>query len=1729
MKKAALQIGAHLVLAACTAFSAPITWNLSNATFNDGGAATGYFVFDPDAGTVSSWNIVASAGSILSAFTYTPANSQAGSQPDGGCPGPHISFVSNATFPNGLQPPYNLNENRDLCLAFASALTDTGGTVNLNLTTSDECLDCNPYRNFTQGSVQGATAGQGVLSVMPTTLMFQAQQSGAAQSQSIQIGGTAGTAWQATAATSSGGAWLSVSPESGQAPASLTAIVNPGSLTAGTYQGSITVQASTAAPSSTTVNVTLTVAAGEGQGGIITTIAGNGTSGYSGDGAPAALAELYSPAGVAVDGSGNVFVADGANHAVRKISAAGVITTVASFSGGTPSAPGEVVLEDVAVDASGNLFIADGINQVVRKLSSNGTITIVAGNGTQGYSGDGGLATAASLNWPEGLAADSNGNLFIADSYNNRVRKVSANGIITTVAGTGAEAFSGDGGPASLASLFLPGGLALDTSGNLFIADWGNNRVRKVSASGAITTVAGIGPTPTPCNTPGVCTLSPGCAGFSGDGGPATSASVCAPNSVAVDAAGDLFIADTGNSRIRQVSASGTITTVAGDGNIGFSGDGGPATSASLNQPVGVALDAIGNIFIGDTFNNRVREVTGAGSMAVPVISNLSPSSATAGESAFTLTVNGSGFVNGSTVDWNGSAVPTTYVSSGELTASIPASLIASAGTAAITVVASGAATSNVVTFTINPQSSSGAAPTELFVQQSKLVGSGAVNNPIGAFEGYSVALSGDGNTALIGGWQDFNYSGAAWVFTRSGGAWTQQGDKLGGGDGLDLSRKGWSVALSADGNTAAVGSPGTGFGEAGGAWIYTRSAGVWTQEGDELTGTGAVAESGDIPLLAFQGTAVALSADGNTLLVGGPNDNNSAGAAWVFTRSGGVWTQVGSKLVGTGAFGAASQGSSVAISGDGNTAVLGGPTDNNKSGAAWVFTLSGGAWTQQAKLVGTGGGGPSGQGTSVAVSSDGNTVILGGPGDSGNAGAVWVFTRSGNMWTQQGDKLVGSGAGGNASQGDSVGLSADGNTAIVGGPTNNFVSGPSGTTEFAGAAWVFARSGGSWAQVGSVLTGSGALGYASQGAAAALSGDGQTAIVGGPFDGGEFGSGAAWVFVASYSGAVPPPVISSLGQTSATAGGPAFTITVSGTGFTNSSTVEWNASAVPTTYVNSGQLTASIPASLIASAGTAAITVVTPGAGTSNAVTFTINPGPPVISGLSPSAVTAGGPAFTLTVNGSGFVSGSTVEWNGTAVTTSFVSATQLTASVSASLIITPSTVTVTVVNTGEGTSNAFIFAVGAAPGVQNGQLISHIADGGGWRSTLLLANTDTVPAPYTVSFWNDMGAAYLPALSAGVPTGTIPVGGSTIIETADTASALSEGWAQVTSSQSIGGTAIFRYDPSGQEAAVPLLTTGGTKLQIPYQVGNGLSLGVALANTNTTQTANITEVIRDQDGNQLSSRTLTLGPLNHTAFNPTIPSSATVGGVVEYDASVNIFGLGIRSAPEGSGLAFTSLDAVVPQAASTKTISHIADGGGWRSTIILVNTGTVPAPYTVSFWDDTGSPYVPPLASGSATGTIPVGGSTIIETADTASTLSEGWAQVSSSQSMGGTAIFRYDPWSQEAAVPLLTSGGEEQEIPYQVGSGLSLGIALANPSETQTANITEVIRDENGNQLSSRTLTLAPLNHAAFNPAIPSNSTGGGVVEYDSNVSIYALGIRAVAEGSGLAFTSVRAVYK
>ena len=330
----------------------------------------------------------------------------------------------------------------------------------------------------------------------------------------------------------------------------------------------------------------------------ITTIAGTGTCGFSGDGGSAALAQLCSPFAVAVDAAGNVYFTDLGNARVRRIAAGtGLITTIAGTGGTGPRGDGGLATAarlfsaiDVAVDAAGNVFIADAADGRVRRVDAiTRLIDTVAGGGALG---DGGPAVGALVD-PRGLAVNASGDLFIADAAANRVRMVSG-GVITTIAGTGVAGFGGDTGPATAAMLQAPSRLALDAAGNLYIADSANNVVRKVTAAtGIITRFAGnLG------------------AAFWGDDGPANTASVNWPMGLAVSADGDLFISDYLNCRVRMVkAATGAITTVAGGVACGFNGDGGPPTPARLQYPAGVAVDTHGNLYVADTYNNRVRKV----------------------------------------------------------------------------------------------------------------------------------------------------------------------------------------------------------------------------------------------------------------------------------------------------------------------------------------------------------------------------------------------------------------------------------------------------------------------------------------------------------------------------------------------------------------------------------------------------------------------------------------------------------------------------------------------------------------------------------------------------------------------------------------------------------------------------------------------------------------------------------------------------------------------------------------------------------------------------------------------------------------------------------------------------------------------------------------------------------------------------------------------------------------
>ncbi len=339
--------------------------------------------------------------------------------------------------------------------------------------------------------------------------------------------------------------------------------------------------------------------------GTISTVAGNGIGGYSGDGYAAVYAQMHTPSGLAIDGSGNIYVADSGSSVIREFTVGGNISTAAGSSaigywgdGGSAKAAQFINPQDVAVDSSGNLFIADTGNAVIRKVDTKGNISTVAGSNVVGYSGDGGAATSAEINAPRGIAVDSAGNLYIAEFGDSVIRKVTAKGTISTIAGTGVFGFAGDGAAATKAKLANPWSVAVDGSGNIYVPDQLNARVRKIDSSGNINTIAGNG------------LLS-----YSGDNGQASKAQLYGPQATAADRAGNVYIADTQNNRVRQVSPAGVITTLAGNGTAGFAGDGAAAVNAQLARPAGVAADSSGNVYISDSANGAVRKVTPDGNI----------------------------------------------------------------------------------------------------------------------------------------------------------------------------------------------------------------------------------------------------------------------------------------------------------------------------------------------------------------------------------------------------------------------------------------------------------------------------------------------------------------------------------------------------------------------------------------------------------------------------------------------------------------------------------------------------------------------------------------------------------------------------------------------------------------------------------------------------------------------------------------------------------------------------------------------------------------------------------------------------------------------------------------------------------------------------------------------------------------------------------------------------------
>jgi hypothetical protein len=464
-------------------------------------------------------------------------------------------------------------------------------------------------------------------------------------------------------------------------------------------------------------------------------------------------------------------------------------------------------------------------------------------------------------------------------------------------------------------------------------------------------------------------------------------------------------------------------------------------------------------------------------------------------------------------------------------------------------------------------------ADNDALVQQGpKLLGEGETGQ--GLF-GASVALSADGNTAIVGAPLDDNDVGGVWVFTRTGSTWTQQGEELTGAEEAGRGEFGSSVAISADGHTAVIGGREDDHGT-GAAWVFTRTGSSWSQQGAKLTGA---EEDGD----GAYGTSVALSGDGQTALVGGEADDGGVGAAWILTRSGSTWSQQGAKLTGTEDSGASGFGSSVALSADDSTALIGGQDDDGGVGAAWIFTRSGSTWSQQgAKLTGAGESGAGAFGWSAALSASGATALIGGEADDGDLGAAWVFTRSGSTWTQQGPKLVGNTGSDKAFFGSGVALSASGNIALVGGHDYDDI----------GATWEFTRSRSRWRLREAPLSGGEEAGFGAFGSSVALSSDGETALIGGQGD--EEFVGAAWVFVDD-----PAPIVKQLTpRAGPCAGGTAVTIT--GANLLGATAVYFGSISATSFTVNSAtSITAFAPSE---PSGRVAVTVTT-SEGTSRAV----------------------------------------------------------------------------------------------------------------------------------------------------------------------------------------------------------------------------------------------------------------------------------------------------------------------------------------------------------------------------------------------------------------------------------------------------------------------------------------------------------------------------------------------
>lgn len=632
-----------------------------------------------------------------------------------------------------------------------------------------------------------------------------------------------------------------------------------------------------------------------------------------------------------------------------------------------------------------------------------------------------------------------------------------------------------------------------------------------------------------------------------------------------------------------------------------------------------------------------------------PSVTSFTPSSGGCGA---IITLTGTNLSSPTSVKVNG----TTGIVLSSTSTSIQV-LVMPGSTTGVIAVTNGSGTGNSATnFTVN------ATAYPISQVGSKFIGTGYTGSTPNF--GRSIAISYDGYTAVVGGHIDNSQAGAVWIYTRSGNTWTQQGNKLTPSDATGTtSRFGNSVGISADGNTIIVGANQDNS-NIGAAWIFTRSGSTWSQQGNKLVGT---SNSGT----SYQGTTVGISADGNTAFSAGSGDNSFAGAVWFFVRSGSTWSQQGNKFSGGSS---SSMGNSGAISADGNTVVIGAYTGSGNDGRAYAFVRSGTTWSQQAVF---GGGGFFG--TSMALSADGNTAAFGGPDVNNYNGYTWVWKRTGTSWSQQAQLAPSaSSINGSANTGRAMALGADGNTLIVGGPYDSAQI---------GAAWVFTRSGTTWTQRGRKLTGIGGSGsIISQAGALAISGDGTWVMSGGSGDNNNLGavwiyndqlSAIADLSSLTISAGTLSPTFASA-TTAYTTSGTASSITVTPTVSLSYETVQVRVNGGSYSSVTSG----SASGSLTLSVGSNTIDIlVTAQDGSTKTYTITATRyGPPTFSSISP---LSGNPGTAVTITGTNFnttAANNIVFFGATKAAVSAASATSLTVTV-------PSGAThsaITVLNTG-------------------------------------------------------------------------------------------------------------------------------------------------------------------------------------------------------------------------------------------------------------------------------------------------------------------------------------------------------------------------------------------------------------------------------------------------------------